>query len=230
MPSELNDYDPGISLLHFLAQFSPQCAPARTCDQVCPSPSLVHLDVGEVDRTSLFHVPVVTVQSNAPSDDLSDCTGHAAAVAPQGSFIIGKNDCTENVESRCVMALWLHLRGVGYFLAWLARNFWTQRRRSGRQLCMVLKPVTHRVPRRYTKKSELVDFPPLLQTPSAVESEALPEICSPVPDVSSGALSEKCDEFQESRGAGTRGCVISSLLAESDTCDENVPLLVLKSA
>ena len=44
---------------------------------------------------------------------------------------------------------------------------------------------------------------------ATVESQSLPEICSPVPDVNSGVLLENCDEFQESRGVGTRGCASS---------------------
>ena len=38
----------------------------------------MHLDVGEVD---------------APSDDLCDYAGHAAAVSSQRSSVIGRNDC-----------------------------------------------------------------------------------------------------------------------------------------
>ena len=88
IPSELNysdegsrffdqDYDPEQSNLHVLAQRSPRFSPARTCDQDCLSPSLTHLDVGEGDRTSHIHLPSVTIQSNAPSDDLSACTGYS---------------------------------------------------------------------------------------------------------------------------------------------------------
>ena len=57
-------------------------------------PSLIHLYVCEVDRASHIHVPAVTVQTNAPSNDLSNCTRLAAAVSSQGSSIVGKNDCT----------------------------------------------------------------------------------------------------------------------------------------
>ena len=61
-------------------------------------PSLMHVDVGEVDHTPLVHVPAVSVQSNAPSVDISKC----GSLPP--------------------------LTGVGNLLAWLDRNFWMQRR------------------------------------------------------------------------------------------------------
>ena len=54
----------------------------------------MHLDVGEVDFTSHVHVPAVSVQSYAPSDDLSNFTGHAAAVSSQRSSAVGRHDCT----------------------------------------------------------------------------------------------------------------------------------------
>ena len=59
------DYDLGKSLLHVLAQRSPLIPPTRTCDQDCQSPSLLHLNVGEVDRTSHLRVPAMTVQPDA---------------------------------------------------------------------------------------------------------------------------------------------------------------------
>ena len=50
---------------------------------------------------------------------------------------------------------------------------------------------------------------PLSRRQAPVESESLPEICSPVPGANSGVLFEKCHEFQESHGVGTRGCASS---------------------
>ena len=63
------DHDLGKSILHVLAQRSPRIPPARTLDQNCPSPSPMHLNVGEIDRTSHIHVPAMTVLSDAPFDD-----------------------------------------------------------------------------------------------------------------------------------------------------------------
>ena len=92
IPSELNysdeesrffdrDYDSSKSLLHVLAQRITRSSPVRTSDQDCVFPSVMHLDVGEVDFTSHIHVPTVSVQSHVPSDVLSNCTRHAAAVS-----------------------------------------------------------------------------------------------------------------------------------------------------
>ena len=44
----------------------------------------MHPDVGEADPVSL-HEPAVIVQSYAPSEDPSDCAGHALAVSSQRS-------------------------------------------------------------------------------------------------------------------------------------------------
>ena len=70
-----------------------QSSPVRTSDQDGSSTSLMHLDVGEVDLTYHIHVPVESVQSHAPSDELSTCTGHAAVVSHQRSSVTGKSDC-----------------------------------------------------------------------------------------------------------------------------------------
>ena len=67
-------YDPSKSLLHVLAQRLPRISFARTCDKDLFF-SLMHLDVGEVDLTSHIHMPTVSVQPYAFSDDLSACTG-----------------------------------------------------------------------------------------------------------------------------------------------------------
>ena len=77
MPSQLNysdmgnrffdrDYDPIKLLLHVLAQRSTRSSPAPTSDQDRFSPSLMHLDVGEVGPTSHIHVPAVSVQARVP--------------------------------------------------------------------------------------------------------------------------------------------------------------------
>ena len=85
------DYDPTKSLLHALAQRLARSSPGRTSDQDCFSPSRMHLDAGEVDPTYHTHVPTVGVQSYVQSDDLSNYTGHAAAVSSQSSST-GKNN------------------------------------------------------------------------------------------------------------------------------------------
>ena len=84
------DYDPSKSLLRYLAQRLTRSCPARTSDQDCSSPSLMRLDVGAVDLTSHIHVPAVSVQSHAPSDDLSNCKGHAPAVSSHGLPSLGR--------------------------------------------------------------------------------------------------------------------------------------------
>ena len=69
------------------------------------------------------------------------------------------------------------------------------------------------------------------QVPS--QSEFLPEICSPMPDASCGALAEKCDEFHESRKVGTSGCAQDKPAGreeDSETSDENGPLPLPRSA
>ena len=85
-----HDCDPIKSLLHVLAQRLTRSSPSRTSDEECFCPLLKHLDVGEVDVTSHIHVPAVSVQSHVPSDDLCDCTGHAASVSSQRSSVTGK--------------------------------------------------------------------------------------------------------------------------------------------
>ena len=69
------------SLLHVLAQRLTRSHPSRTSHQHSSSPSWMHLDVGEVDRTSHIHSPAVSVQSHAPSEDVSSCMGHAASTS-----------------------------------------------------------------------------------------------------------------------------------------------------
>ena len=101
IPSEMNhadkcnrffdrDYDPSKSL-HVPAQRSPRSSPARTIDQDSFS-LMMHPDVGDVDFTSHFQVPAGSAQPHTPSDDLSSCTGHAAAVSTQWSSFTGKSD------------------------------------------------------------------------------------------------------------------------------------------
>ena len=53
------DYGPSNSLFHFFAQRSSRSSPARTCDQDCLSPPMMHLDVGEVGRTLSMHRPLI---------------------------------------------------------------------------------------------------------------------------------------------------------------------------
>ena len=104
MPSESNysdngsrfldrDCDPSKSLLHVLAQRLPRFPHAQTGDRECFSPSLMQLDGDEVGRICRVHLPAVSVQSHAPSDDLSSCAGHdddghTGAVSSQCSSVI----------------------------------------------------------------------------------------------------------------------------------------------
>ena len=44
-----HDYDPSKSLLHVLTQRFTRSSPTWTCDRDCLSPSLMHLDDGEIE-------------------------------------------------------------------------------------------------------------------------------------------------------------------------------------
>ena len=83
------------------------------------------------------------------------------------------------------------------------------------------------------RKSKLFDsLPSGRQAP--VKSESLPETCRPKPGLNGDALFEKCDESQESLGAGMRGCAFSEPARWQRGGQRyprrNVPLPVLKSA
>ena len=97
----------------------------------------MHLDVGEVDLAAHVHVSAVIVQSHAPTDDLSDCAGHATSHL-KGRPLLGERIAPEDLEIRWVMSLRSRQRGVGYLLG-------ANRRFDGRQLKVVQKPATHRV-------------------------------------------------------------------------------------
>ena len=136
IPSELNysdkgsrffhrDYDPSKSILGVFAQRFSRSSLAPTFDHDCLSPSLMYLEVGEVDFASHVHVPAVIVHSSAPSDDLSDCAGHTAAVSSQGSSTRGGMIAPEVVGSCRFVPV---KRSVGHPLASLGRRF------DGRQL------------------------------------------------------------------------------------------------
>ena len=119
-----------------------------------------------------------------------------------------------------------------FFFSWLC---WiaTSRRSadvSGRQLGIVLKPITHGVPRNSTKNVRVTRFPappPDAKRPS--RARPFPEICSPVPDVNGGALFSKCDESQKVAWAARSQGQPVGREEDSDTSDENVPLPVLLS-
>ena len=119
------DFDPSNSLLQIFC--TPRTSPVRIFDQDCLSPPMMHLDVGEIGRTSHIHVPAVSVQSNAPSADLS-CTGHAAAVSSQGSSTVGKNDCTGGFGNLMGHGSLAPLTWCGPPLGFLGRDSWIQRR------------------------------------------------------------------------------------------------------
>ena len=70
-----------------------------------------------MDLVSHVHVPAVNVQPYTPSEDPSDCAGHAAAVSCQRSSDTGKMTALEVLEIRWVRSLRSPRRGVGYFLA-----------------------------------------------------------------------------------------------------------------
>ena len=168
-----------------LAQRLTQSSPTRTCDRGCLSPSLMHLDDGEVDHVSHVRVPAATVQSYAPSDDLSGCAGHAAAVSSQRSSVPGRDDSTEGCSNpmghvSSVPSTWC----VGYFLAWLNRSSWVNRRFDGRHLGVVQKPATHRVSGRSTKTVQSARFRaslPDAKRPSRVSSCQKSAIRCPTP-------------------------------------------------
>ena len=53
------------------------------------------------------HVPEVTSQSRAPSDDLCDCRGHAAAVSSHRSSVSKRNECTCGFQHPMGHASWV---------------------------------------------------------------------------------------------------------------------------
>ena len=81
----------------------------------------MHLDVGDVAFTSHIHVPAVSFQSHVPSDVLSNCTGHAAAVSSQRSSVTGNNDCITGLMSHGSCAPFTFCRLPP---GWFDRNFW----------------------------------------------------------------------------------------------------------
>ena len=158
------------------------------CDHDCLSPSLVHLDVGEVHLTSHIHAPTVSVQSYAPSDDLSYCAEHAVVVSSQRfSGTGGRNDCTGgfgNLMYHVSLAplTWcaLPLGLVGSQLLDAAQMQWSS--------------AGNGTDARHAQSHTEVD-----KTVRAARFQA------PPPD---GGF-EKSDEFQQSREAGTRCCARS---------------------
>ena len=187
------DYHPSKSLLHVLAQRLTRSSPARTNDQDCLSPSLMHLDVGEVDLASHIHVPAVSVQLHAPSDDLSKCTGHAAAVSHlEGLPLLGGMIASGGFGNRmCHVSLApLTWRGlppglVGPQLLDATQMQWSSAG-SGTEARHAQSP---------TKTGENCPncsiSDPSSTRHAPVESESLPEICNPMPDANSGVMSEK---------------------------------------
>ena len=96
--------------------------------------------------------------------------------------------------------------------AGLDRNFWMNHRCSGRQLGVVPKAVTHGVPRismKTVRVARSLALPPDAVRLSRVSPCQKFAIRCPKPKVAS-CLSERCDDLQETRGAGTRGCASSS--------------------
>ena len=90
-----------------------------------------------MDHASHTHVPAVSIRSHKQSDDLSICTGHAAAVSFQSSSI-GGNNCIGSLSD----GSFAPIAFVDYLLVWLNRNFGMNRKRSGRQLVRTRKSAT----------------------------------------------------------------------------------------
>ena len=82
------NYHPSKSLLHVLAQRLTRPPPARTSDQ---DVVFLHGCTWMLAKliVRLIFLPAVSVQSHALSDDLSSCTGHAAAVLFRRNGCIG---------------------------------------------------------------------------------------------------------------------------------------------
>ena len=72
---------------------------------------------------------------------------------------------------------------------------------------VVQKPATHRISRRSTNICPGCSISgPSSTRQASVVSEFLPEICSTLPNASTGALAEKYDESHGSREVGASGC------------------------
>ena len=203
-----------------------QSSPAQTCDRDCLSPSLTHLDAGTADLAT--HVRVAAV-SHVPSDDLSNYTGHAAAVSSQRSSVNGKNNCISSLTSQGSFA---PMTFVGYLWVWLNRNFWMNRRCSGPQLILIQNLVTHEVPRRSLKNAHitrLLAAPPHATRPSRV---SFCQIRCPTPEsvsfLNNVAVSKSLVEL--ARDVARVQGQPAGKEEDSETSGENGPMLVPKSA
>ena len=83
----------------------------------------MHVDVGDIDLTSLVHVPAVSVQSDAPSDNLWNVDRDLRRLShATGPPLLGGMVAAE------VLGNQMRRRGVRYFLVWL---HWVHRRFGG---------------------------------------------------------------------------------------------------
>ena len=189
IPSELNfldegsrffdcDYASSKSLNHVLAQRFTRPSPARTCDQHCFSPTLMHLD----------------------ADCISGLMSHGSC-APLAL-------CRPPED-------------------WFDRNARMNRRRDGRYLIRVQKPVTHELPRRSLKKAQTtrpLPPPPDAKRPSRV---LVRDLCSGasqpklVSCLRSEAVSENLEELaREVARVPGQACGKEE---DSETSDDNGP-------
>ena len=141
----------------------------------------------------LSNVPAVIVPSHAPSEDPSDCAGHAAAVPSRRSSATGRDDCTGG--SGIQMGHVSSPRGlVGLHLLGASQVRWSSAGCSIEALHAqgLIKIDEHCPGCSISGPSSTRQVP--------VVSEILPEICSPMFDTSSGGLGENYDESHGSRG------------------------------
>ena len=139
-----------------------QSSPAQTCDRDCLSPSLTHLDAGTADLAT--HVRVAAV-SHVPSDDLSNYTGHAAAVSSQRSSVNGKNNCISSLTSQGSFA---PMTFCGLPLGLVESQFLDESQMQWSSADIDTEPCHARSPTEiFEKMPTLLDFLPLLLTPSA---------------------------------------------------------------
>ena len=154
----------------------------------------------------LVHLPEALVQSYEPSEDHSDCVGHAAAVSSQRSSVTGRDDRTGGFGNSMghvssVSSMWCGLPPglVGSQLLGESQSRFSSAGCSteSRHAQSLIK-IDENCP-----GSSISGPSSRRQAP--VVSEFLPEICSPMPAASSGALAEKYDELEGSREVGASG-------------------------
>ena len=165
-----------------------------------PRPLVSLTDVGEVDLACHTHVPAVSVPSHAPSDDHSNCTGHAAAVSSQRSSVtwFGHQMCHVSLVPLTWCGLPPGLVGSQILdesqIRWSSAGSGTEARHAQSPTKIVENCPSCSISGSYSRRQ------------ASVECESLPESCSLVSDANGGRLSEKFHEVQESQKAGTSVC------------------------